>query len=216
MIVFWRNVGDLMNRLHVIEILKRILRPGDHRLKDMQSYLALLDGPLQLEETIRSMYDEDNGQVRVHSEIQVLEEFHRNQRSFVGGDRYIACSKLACLCCKFYFRHHPGRFEEPESHQKAYLNWRPIELPGGWKNGHWLDQRKALAMLSSELGAAVEQQIETQQGPSPWQPDSVTNITETMSTTSLGEVENDEVLGIGDGWSDGEFVTDYASCRTVY
>ncbi|RBQ75298.1 hypothetical protein FVER14953_20252 [Fusarium verticillioides] len=57
-------------------------------------------------------------------------------------------------------------------------------------------------MLSSELGAAVEQQIETQQGPSPWQPDSVTNITETMSTTSLGEVENDEVLGIGDGWSD--------------
>ncbi|PNP84675.1 hypothetical protein FNYG_02304 [Fusarium nygamai] len=183
-------------------ILKRILRPGDPRLKDMQSYLALLDGPLKLEEAIRSMYDEDNGQARVHSEIQVLEEFHRNQRRFVGGDRYIACSKFACLCCKFYFRHHPGRFEEPESHQKAYLNWRPIELPGGWKNEHWLDQRKALAMLSSELSTAVEKQIETQQGPTPWQPDSVTNITETMSTTSLGAVENDEVLGIGDGWSD--------------
>ncbi|KAF5593324.1 hypothetical protein FPCIR_5329 [Fusarium pseudocircinatum] len=160
-------------------ILKRILQTGDPRLEDMQSYLARLDGPLKLEEAIRSMYVEDNGQARVHSEIQVLEEFHRNQR-----------------------RHHPGRFEEPESHRKAYLNWRPIELPGGWKNEHWLDQRKALAMLSSELSTAVEKQIETQQGPTPWQPDSVTNITDTMSTTSLGEVENDEVLGIGDGWSD--------------
>ncbi|KAF5715856.1 hypothetical protein FGLOB1_2805 [Fusarium globosum] len=183
-------------------ILKRILQPGDPRLKDMQSYLARLDGPLKLEDAIRSMYDEDNGQARVHSEIQVLEEFHRNQRSFVDGDRYIACSKLACLCCKFYFRHHPGRFEEPESHQKAYLNWRPIKLPGGWENEHWPHQRKALGMLSSELSTAVEKQIETQQQPTPWQPDSVTNITETMSSASLGEVEADKVLGIGDGWSD--------------
>ncbi|RKL41739.1 hypothetical protein BFJ72_g5079 [Fusarium proliferatum] len=183
-------------------ILKRILQPGDPRLKDMQSYLARLDGPLKLEDAIRSMYDEDNGQARVHSEIQVLEEFHRNQRSFVDGDRYIACSKLACLCCKFYFRHHPGRFEEPESHQKAYLNWRPIKLPGGWENEHWPHQRKALGMLSSELSTAVEKQIETQQQPTPWQPDSVTNITETMSSVSLGEVEADKVLGIGDGWSD--------------
>ncbi|CVK88047.1 uncharacterized protein FPRN_05868 [Fusarium proliferatum] len=189
-------------------ILKRILQPGDPRLKDMQSYLARLDGPLKLEDAIRSMYDEDNGQARVHSEIQVLEEFHRNQRSFVDGDRYIACSKLACLCCKFYFRHHPGRFEEPESHQKAYLNWRPIKLPGGWENEHWPHQRKALGMLSSELSTAVEKQIETQQQPTPWQPDSVTNITETMSSVSLGEVEADKVLGIGDGWSDGEFITD--------
>ncbi|KAF5656226.1 hypothetical protein F25303_86 [Fusarium sp. NRRL 25303] len=183
-------------------ILKRILQPGDPRLKDMQSYLARLDGPLKLEDAIRFMYDEDNGQARVHSEIQVLEEFHRNQRSFVDGDRYIACSKIACLCCKFYFRHHPGRFEEPESHQKAYLNWRPIKLPGGWENEHWPHQRKALGMLSSELSTAVEKQIETQQQPTPWQPDSVTNITETMSSVSLGEVEADEVLGIGDGWSD--------------
>ncbi|KAF5641109.1 hypothetical protein F52700_3444 [Fusarium sp. NRRL 52700] len=183
-------------------ILKRILQPGDPRLEDMQSYLARLDGPLKLEEAIRSMYDEDQGQARVHSEIQMLEEFHRNQRSFVGGDRYIACSKLACLCCKFYFRHHPGRFEEPESHQKAYLNWRPIELPGGWKNEHWPHQRKALGMLSSELSTAVRKQIETRQRPTPWQPDSVTNITETMSFVSLGEIEADEVLGIDDGWSD--------------
>ncbi|KAF4944908.1 hypothetical protein FGADI_12336 [Fusarium gaditjirri] len=169
-------------------ISKRILKPGDPRLEDMQSYLAQLDGPLKLEEAIRSMYGEDNGQACVHSEIQVLEEFHRNHRNFIGGDRYIACSKLACLCCKFYFEHHPGKFEEPESHQKSYLNWRPIDLPGGRENEHWPHQRTALAMLSSELREAVEKQIETKQQPTPWQPDSVTNITETMNSASLGEV----------------------------
>ncbi|KAI7766253.1 hypothetical protein LZL87_001366 [Fusarium oxysporum] len=196
-------------------ILKRILQPGDPRLEDMQNYLARLDGPLKLEEAIRSMYDEDKGQACVHSEIQVLEEFHRNQRSFVGNDRYIACSKLACLCCKFYFRHHPGRFEEPESHQKSYLNWRPIELPGGWENEHWAHQRRVLGMLSSELSTAVEKHIETRQQPTPWQSDSVTNITETMNSASLGEVEADEVLGSGDGWSDGEFITDSASLAHI-
>ncbi|TVY77017.1 hypothetical protein Focb16_v006779 [Fusarium oxysporum f. sp. cubense] len=189
-------------------ILKRILQPRDPRLEDMQNYLARLDGPLKLEEAIRSMYDEDKGQARVHSEIQVLEEFHRNERSFVGNDRYIACSKLSCLCCKFYFKYHPGRLEEPESHQKAYLNWRPIELPGGRENEHWAHQRRVLGMLSSELSTAVEKQIETRQRPTPWQPDSVTNITEAMNSASLGEVEADEVLGNGDGWSDG---TDSAS-----
>ncbi|KAF9764889.1 hypothetical protein IL306_002704 [Fusarium sp. DS 682] len=153
-------------------ILKRILQPGDPRLEGMQNYLARLDGPLKLEEAIRSMYDEDKGQARVYSEIQMLEEFHRHQRSFVGGDRYVACSKLACLCCKFYFRHHPGRFQEPESHQKAYLNWRPIELSGGKENEHWEAQRRALGMLSSELSRAVETQIETRQQPTLWQLDS--------------------------------------------
>lgn len=189
-------------------ILKRILQPRDPRLEDMQNYLARLDGPLKLEEAIRSMYDEDKGQARVHSEIQVLEEFHRNERSFVGNDRYIACSKLSCLCCKLYFKYHPGRLEEPESHQKAYLNWRPIELPGGRENEHWAHQRRVLGMLSSELSTAVEKQIETRQRPTPWQPDSVTNITEAMNSASLGGVEADEVLGNGDGWSDG---TDSAS-----
>jgi hypothetical protein len=197
-------------------ILKRILQPGDPRLEDMQNYLARLDGPLKLEEAIRSMYGEDKGQACVHSEVQVLEEFHRNQRSFVGGDRFIACSKLACLCCKFYFKHHPGRFEEPESHQKSYLNWRPIELPGGWENEHWVHQRRALGMLSSELSRAVEKQIETRQRPTPWQPDSVTNITETMRCVSLGEVEAEEVLGSGDGWSDGEFIACHTSRQAVY
>ncbi|KAF0644504.1 hypothetical protein FPSE5266_00887 [Fusarium pseudograminearum] len=181
-------------------IIKRILPANDPRLEDMQSYVAWLSGPMNLEEAIRNMYDEDSGRLCVHSEIQMLEEFHRNQRKFVGSDRYIACSKLACLCCKFYFRHHPGTFVEPESHQKPYLNWRPVELPGGKENMHWLDQRRVLAMLSSELGSAVEMQIVSQQQPNPWQPDSVTNITSSMAAFDLSESQG--ISGDDTGWSD--------------
>ncbi|KAG5660624.1 hypothetical protein KAF25_003230 [Fusarium avenaceum] len=181
-------------------ILKRMLRADDPRLEDMQHYLSLLDGPMMLESAIKSMYEEDHGQTRIHAEIQMLEEFHRNKRNFVGHDRYIACSKLACLCCRFYFRHHPGHFQEPASHQKAYLNWRPIELPGGHENEHWEHQRRVLANISSELSRAVEQQIVTQQQPTPWQPDSLTNITVDMAAASLAETQ--EPFESEDGWSD--------------
>ncbi|GKU15450.1 unnamed protein product [Fusarium langsethiae] len=179
-------------------IVKRMLPANDPRLKEIQSYVTWLSGPMNLEEGIKKMYDEDSGQLCVHSEIQMSEEFHRNRRKFVGGDRYIACSKLACLCCKFYFRHHPGMFVEPESHQKPYLNWRPVELPGGRENMHWLDQRRVLAMLSSELGKAVEMQIVNQQQPNPWQPDSVTNVTSSMAAFDLSEPQ--EVSDDDEGW----------------
>ncbi|CEI69651.1 hypothetical protein FVEN_g12182 [Fusarium venenatum] len=181
-------------------IVKRMLPANDPRLEDMQSYVAWLSGPMNLEEAIKNMYDEDSGQLCVHSEVQMLEEFHRNRRNFVGSDRYIACSKLACLCCKFYFKHHPGMFVEPESHQKPYLNWRPVELPGGRENMHWLDQRRVLAMLSSELGKAVEMQIVSQQQPNPWQPDSMTNITSSMAAFDLSKSQ--EISGDDEGRSE--------------
>jgi hypothetical protein len=185
-------------------ILKRMLRADDPRLEDMQHYLSLLDGPMMLESAIKSMYEEDHGQTRVHAEIQMLEEFHRNKRNFVGHDRYIACSKLACLCCKFYFRHHPGQFQEPASHQKTYLNWRPVELPGRQENEHWEHQRRVLANISRELSRTVEMQIVTQQQPSPWQPDSLTNITADMEAVSLAEAQ--EPFESEDIWSGGKYI----------
>jgi hypothetical protein len=185
-------------------ILKRMLPAGDPRLEDMQSYMGQLNGPMQLEDAIREMYNDEEKQHNVHAEIQVLEEFHRNQRQFVGHDRYIACSKLACLCCKLYFRYHPGRFVEPESHQKTYLNWRPIDLPNGWMNEYWPDQRRVLANLSKELSKLVEEQIVTQRQPTPWHPDSITNITAGIGSVTLSEVEG--VFESGDGESGGEFI----------
>ncbi|KAF5684283.1 hypothetical protein FDENT_6788 [Fusarium denticulatum] len=182
-------------------ILRRMLPAGDSRLKDMQAYLAQLDGSLQLEDAIRAMHDDDKTKHGVHAEIQMLEDFHRNRRKFVGHDRYIACSKLACLCCRLYFKWHPGRFVEPESHQKSYLTWRPIDLPEGGGSEHWPDQRRVLAYVSKELSNLAEEQIISQQQPTPWQPDSVTNITAVMGSVSLSEVG--EAIESGDGESNG-------------
>ncbi|KAF5660416.1 hypothetical protein FHETE_8958 [Fusarium heterosporum] len=181
-------------------ILRRMLPNGDPRLEGMQQYLYQLDGPMQLELAIKSMYDEDQGKTCVHAEIQMLEEFHRNNRRFVDQDRYIACSKPACLCCRFYFRYHPGRFVEPASHQKTYLNWRPVELSGGQANEHWMHQRYVLANISVDLRKAVVENLMTQQQPSPWQPDSLTNITADMEAVSLADVQ--EEVESEDDWSD--------------
>ncbi|KAG5811400.1 hypothetical protein H9Q74_005100 [Fusarium xylarioides] len=180
-------------------ILRRMLPAGDSRLKDMQAYLGQLDGSIRLEDAIRAMHNDDKTNRGVHAEIQMLEDFHRNRREFVGHDRYIACSKLACLCCRLYFNWHPGRFVEPESHQKSYLSWRPIDLPEGGESQHWPDQRRVLANLSKELSNLVEEQIISQQQPTPWQPDSVTNITAVMESVSLSELG--EAFESGDGES---------------
>ncbi|KAI1032818.1 hypothetical protein LB504_006276 [Fusarium proliferatum] len=180
-------------------ILRRMLPAGDSRLKDMQAYLGQLDGSIRLEDAIRAMHDDDKTNHGVHAEIQMLEDFHRNRRKFVGNDRYIACSKLACLCCRLYFKWHPGRFIEPESHQKSYLTWRPIDLPEGGDSQHWLDQRRVLANVSKELSNLVQEQIISQQQPNPWQPDSVTNITAVMGSVSLSEIG--EAFESGDGES---------------
>ncbi|KAF5660341.1 hypothetical protein FCIRC_12143 [Fusarium circinatum] len=179
-------------------IIVRMLPAGDSRLGDMQTYLGQLDGSMRLEDAIRALHDDETNH-NVHAEIQILEDFHRNRREFVGHDRYIACSKLACLCCKLYFKWHPGRFVEPESHQKSYLSWRPIDLPEGKESQHWPDQRRVLANLSKELSNLVEEQIITQQRPTPWQPDSVTNITAVMGSVALSEVG--EAFESGDGGS---------------
>ncbi|KAJ4263212.1 hypothetical protein NW764_016206 [Fusarium oxysporum] len=181
-------------------ILRRMRPANDPRLGDLQAYLGQLDGSLGLEDAIRGISDDGESHHNVHAEIQMLEEFHRNQRKFVAHDRYVACSKLACFCCKLYFKWHPGRFVEPESHQKTYLNWRPIDLPESWESEYWPDQRRVLANISKELSNLVEEQIITQQQPIPWHPDSITNITAVMGSVAISEAG--EVFESGDGESD--------------
>lgn len=196
-------------------IIRRMLPADDPRLEDLQVYLGQLDGSLGLEDAIRAISDDEERQHNVHAEIQMLEEFHRNQRKFVAHDRYIACSKLACFCCKLYFKWHPGRFVEPECHQKTYLNWRPIDLPERVESEYWPDQRRVLANLSKELSNLVEEQIIAQQQPTPWHPDSITNITAVMGSVAISEVG--EVFESGDGESDGQFIKNHRHiCIQIY
>ncbi|RMJ19798.1 hypothetical protein CDV36_000455 [Fusarium kuroshium] len=158
-------------------IAKRMLRSGDPKLNDFQEFLATLNGQMGLEDKVRTMYDREDIKPSVHAELQMLEFFHRGKRVFFDNDRYIACSKLACLGCRLYFRHHPGRFVEPDSHQKVYINWRPILLHEGPGDPLFLEQRAILSHVSEDISKLLETDIAVQQMNAISHPDSITNIT---------------------------------------
>ncbi|KAK6858647.1 hypothetical protein PG995_005211 [Apiospora arundinis] len=67
---------------------------------------------------MREEYAKPNLQPRVNAEIQVLEQFHKAKLQFLVGNRYIGCSKPACLCCLLYFKTHPDEPADPRSHLK--------------------------------------------------------------------------------------------------
>ncbi|KAL2677011.1 hypothetical protein Neosp_010778 [[Neocosmospora] mangrovei] len=161
---------------------KRMLRHRDPKLKDFQEFLAMLDEQMGLEDRVRTMYDRENDHPSVHAELQMLEFFHRGERVFFDNDRYIACSKFACLCCRLYFRHHPGRFVEPDSHQKVYTNWRPIILHEGSDDPLFLEQRAILSHVSEDISNLLETDIAIQRMNVISHPDSITNITATADS----------------------------------
>ncbi|RSL69482.1 hypothetical protein CEP54_002258 [Fusarium duplospermum] len=190
---------DVQTTLH--SITRRVLRAGDPRIDEFQEFLTRLDEQTGLETRVRTMYDRGDMQSRVHAELQMLEFFHRGGRFFVENDRYIACSKLACLCCKLYFRHHPGFYVEPDSHQKVYTNWRPILLQEAEEDPRFLEQRALLGKVGRDIGNMLEDHIALQRSSVVLQPDSITNITasEDLSFDSSdfeyepeGEYETDE------------------------
>lgn len=158
-------------------IAKRMLRAGDPRIQDFQEFLADLNEQMGLEDKVRTMYDREDTQPSVHAELQILEFFHRGKRVFFDNDRYIACSKLACLGCRLYFRHHPGRFVEPDSHQKVYTNWRPIILHEGPADPLFLEQRAILSHVSEDISNMLENDIAIKRMNAISHPDSITNIT---------------------------------------
>lgn len=162
---------------HLNLMAKRMLKAGDPKLKDFQEFLEMLDEHMGLEDRVRTMYDREDTQPSVHAELQMLEFFHRGKRVFFDNDRYIACSKLACLCCRLYFRHHPGRFVEPDSHQKVYINWRPIILHEGPEDPLFLEQRAILSHVSEDISNLLETDIAIQRMNVISHPDSITNIT---------------------------------------
>lgn len=73
-----------------------------------------------LEAELLAYYDPKKCKARVHAEVQMLERFYQRRLIFVDGDRFLACSKPAYLCCKLYFCYHPMGCVQPDSHEKAY------------------------------------------------------------------------------------------------
>ena len=89
---------------------------------------ALVDRMKQ-SEALRDWFRLHTLETRPHAEMLVLDHFFFHNLSFVGEDRYIACSKSSCYCCSLCLRLHPGRFEPRPTHGNVWIQWclpRPL------------------------------------------------------------------------------------------
>jgi OTT_1508-like deaminase len=89
-------------------------------------YLKNYDGQFALEEGLR---ERNIIKTRVHAELQVVDYFSRKKLEFVGGDKYVGCSKPACYLCYRWISLHPGGFSLPASHKKVspWMAWSGCE-----------------------------------------------------------------------------------------
>ncbi|PGG96424.1 hypothetical protein GX51_07830 [Blastomyces parvus] len=196
------------------KVLVRMLPAKSPQLEFYQQELRKMDETTQISCRFRIPYTDRTIRPRVHAEIQVLEHFHEKGLQFEDSDRYIACSKPACYCCKLYFRHHPGSFEEPASHCKIYLNWRPpdvnIRIDANAANGDedkdgQIRQRNILNAMIRDIRRDALHQIAVKQKPANWHPDSCTGITSTAArlgqSTVVGSEWGEDIGGYDGGLS---------------
>ncbi|KNB16333.1 hypothetical protein FOXG_21625 [Fusarium oxysporum f. sp. lycopersici 4287] len=126
-------------------ILGRMIPKDDEELSSIRQGLSSLNSHVGLEERVkeRLLALQSNPPI-VHCEVQVLDHFHKSRLRFVGDDRFVGTSKVSCLCCKLYYRHHPSRPVEPDSHEQIYLNWGPVGLLEGPKDASYRELRETL------------------------------------------------------------------------
>ncbi|KAI2866544.1 hypothetical protein CBS63078_10774 [Aspergillus niger] len=158
-------------------VLNRMLKKDDPEKLQIKNLLLFMNFRSQCRTFQDFLVQYDKCTAQVHAEVQALDHFFRQNLSFVGNDRYIACSKPACLCCELYFKHHPARIIVPESHSKVWVNWSPQLVTNPTRRDPDYDlQVKVLNEMTNELRRAVIAQIFDQSSPSPWHPDSQTAI----------------------------------------
>ncbi|QSS55208.1 hypothetical protein I7I53_03028 [Histoplasma capsulatum var. duboisii H88] len=196
------------------KVLVRMLPAKSPQLGFYQQELRKMDEATQVSYRFLIPYTDPTVRPRVHAEVQVLEHFHEKALEFEDSDRYIACSKPSCYCCKLYFRYHPGNFEEPTSHCKIYLNWRSPDVSlksdagaanGEEENESQILQRNILNAMIREIRKDALHQIAGKQKPSNWHPDSHTGITSTVAingqSTVVGSEWGEDIGGYGGGLS---------------
>jgi hypothetical protein len=140
----------------------------------------------------------------VHAEVQVLEHFYRRKLSFVDGDKFVACSKPACLCCELYFRHHPARMVVPSSHFKVWTRWSPPLVKDFIKNSTVArEQKQIMIKITQAVRDQITDQVLRRTQASQWHPDSKTCVTEIRPLGSSNLFEEQ-----GEICKNGEFVAD--------
>ncbi|KAL5335764.1 hypothetical protein BJX70DRAFT_309516 [Aspergillus crustosus] len=176
-------------------ILNRMFKSDDEERAMVEEGLLYINKTNSIFHDFVSEYDDRARQV--HAEIQILEHFHQKKLSFVDGDRYIACSKPACLCCELYFKYHPAHMVVPSSHQKVWTAWSPPFLPAFVKGDSATQvQKRILSSISQDLRVQIIQQVLQRSRPSRWHPDSRTGITDIcpeLDFDSLEEQDNSSI-----------------------
>ncbi|KAJ5520825.1 hypothetical protein N7463_001278 [Penicillium fimorum] len=131
---------------------------------------------------------------QVHAEVQVLEHFYQKKLSFADGDRFIACSKPACLCCVLYFKHHPAHMVVPSSHQKVWTRWSPPVVKVFTKHDMATrEQKQIMSKITQELRDQIIDQVLRRSQASRWHPDSITCITEMHSASNLNLLDEQDI-----------------------
>ena len=157
-------------------ILRRMSNSKNVNQPALKQWLQSLQNHINIETRIMEEYAKmHKNPPIVHSEIQGLEHFHRNKLRYADGDKFVGTSKPSCFCCKLYFRHHPSRPVEPESHEEAYRNWGPILAPEGVNDPLYMEQRDILNLVNQDVRAALAENI-----PNFHHPNSVTGITQSI------------------------------------
>ncbi|QLI66633.1 uncharacterized protein G6M90_00g030420 [Metarhizium brunneum] len=162
-------------------ILSRMLKKGDPERSEIERSLHNIN---RQSDIFRGFMEEfSNCKPTVHAEIQVLEHFFNNKLSFVANDKYIACSKAACFCCKLYFQHHPARMVIPESHEKVWTSWGPPAVTFFRKQNDESDrQRDILNKIIESLRTDAIYQILKCSQPPVWHPDSQTAMSDIITS----------------------------------
>lgn len=176
-------------------ILRRMLAAADDRLPKLREALSAMDEEFGILDQVLRYYEDGKLRPQVHAEIHVLDHFFMHKLSFADGDRYIGCSKPACLCCNLYIRYHPARCVEPESHQKVYPNWAPPDLPGRQQDPCFVQQRDVLMKITHQLRDFVIEQISERRMHRVHRADSLTGITTSMVVAATSVSEG------GESWS---------------
>lgn len=174
-------------------IVNRMFARDDAEKTIIEDGLIYINKTSGIFNTFISQYQSPD--LQVHAEVQLLEHFYKKRLSFVDHDRFIACSKPACLCCELYFKYHPARMVVPASHCKIWTGWSPPHVQHFTKDDPEARlQRKLLSHVTQDLRGQIIRQVLERSRPSGWHPDSRTGITEAHPAHAFGirPVQDDE------------------------
>ncbi|KAL3456108.1 hypothetical protein BJX64DRAFT_294412 [Aspergillus heterothallicus] len=169
-------------------IINRMLKKDAEERLDLEKGLLYLDQTHGIFKKFMDQYK--NCEPRIHAEVLALEHFYQSRKSFAANDRYIGCSKAACVCCEMYFKYHPARMVVPKSHRKVWQNWGPPFVENYAQKGPIAKQQLAiLNKMTEDLRREILGQVIGCSSPASWHADSRTEITQSRrsSFTSLSE-----------------------------